>query len=67
VSLKDGRSRKERLAERLFNLAIRGGSVPAARLMAEYVTGNESEKLLSQLMQRVEELERIIGKEAKSA
>ena len=37
------------MAERLYNLVIRGGSVAAARLLTEIVAGKELEQSVSQI------------------
>ncbi len=52
---KDMWSRKTRLAQRLYNLALKG-SVPAARLLVDQVSRVELEERLSALEQRVSEL-----------
>lgn len=56
AGLKDGRSRKERIAARLYNLVIRGGSVPAAKLLVEQVANAELAERLAALEERVQEL-----------
>ena len=53
---KDNWSRKLRLAQRLYNLAIRNGSVPAAKLLIEQVVRIELEERLTSLEERVQEL-----------
>ena len=50
---KDTWSRKVRLAQRLYNLAIRNGSVPAAKLLVEQVAKAEIEERLSALEEHV--------------
>jgi hypothetical protein len=60
AGLRDQRSRKERLAERLYNLVLRSGSVPAARLLAEHVAGNEVEERISELEERLDQVLKMI-------